>query len=56
MMRFEVHRLFNSQVADVPGRRRIEVMMSFRKRRVVRGQVPYRPIDGGSEYVDVVLE
>ena len=47
MMRFEVYWVFNSQVADVPGRRRTEVMLSFREQRVVRGQVPYRPIDGG---------
>ena len=43
-------------MANVPGRRRIEVVLSFREQRVVRGQVPKRPVDGWREDVDVVLE
>ena len=46
MMRFEVHRVLDSQVADVPGRGRIVVVMRFLVQRVVRGQVPDRPVYG----------
>ena len=56
MMRLKIHRVLDSQVADVPGRRRIEVLMSFREQRVVCGQVPHCPIDGGRPNVDMILE
>ena len=56
MMRFEVHRVLDSQVVDVPGRRRIEVMMSFREQRVVRRQVLDRPVNRRRPNVDVILE
>ena len=56
MMRFEVHRVLDSQVADVPGRRRIEVVMGGRVQRVMHGQVPDRPVHGRRPDVIRILE
>ena len=55
-MRFEIHGVLYAKVADVPGRRWTEVVMRVRELRVLRGQVPDRPVHGRREDVDVVLE
>ena len=56
MVLFELHRVLDSQVADVPGRGRTEVVMSVLVERMMRGQVPDRPVYGRRPNVDVVLK
>ena len=56
MVLLEVHRMFDSQVADVPGRGWTVVMMSVLVERMMRGQVPDRPVHGRRPNVDMVLE
>ena len=42
MVLLEIHRMFDSQVADVPGRGRTEVVMGVLVERMMRGQVPQK--------------
>ena len=55
-MRFEVHRVLDSQVADVPGRRRIEVVMGVLVERMMSGKVPDRSVHRRRPNVDMILE
>ena len=56
MVLFEIHRMFDSQVANTSGRRRTEMVMRVLVQRVVRGQVSDRSVHRRRPDVDVVLE
>ena len=52
----EIHRMFDSQVTNISGRRRTVVMMSVLVQRVMRGQVPARSVNRRRPNVDMILE
>ena len=56
MVLLEHDRVLYAQVADVSRRGRILMVMGVLVQRVVRGQVPDRPVHGRRPHIRVILE